>query len=353
MKRLVAAALVMLMLLCMVTVSASPGSTEDPLISRRYLEDSFAPALYSEIEQALGQASSNAMSKLMDTYRLGYDYAQNFTSVSLSAGEAIALTMGASFILNSGSATLTITSGTVINTSTGSVVTSGSQLVRHQRYFCAENTGAIVTAASAVSAQVDGFHLMSAETPPPFALPFTDVATGNWFFSAVEFVFKNELFLGTTETTFSPQTSMTRAMFVTVLHRLDNRPVASAGEGFSDVRNPSIYYYDAVTWAHANNIVAGHPDGTFRPNDNVTREQMAAIMHRYAAHKNQDMSATDTVFNTFSDRGRVSSFAVDAMRWATTWDIIRGSSGSLMPQSTATRAEVAQIVLNYYESFMP
>ena len=157
------------------------------------------------------------------------------------------------------------------------------------------------------------------------------------------------MFTGTSATAFSPNMPMTRAMFVTVLYRMDGRPATGAGGGFSDVRNPSQYYYNAVIWASANDIVTGNTDGTFQPDIHVTREQMAAIMYRYATYKGRNLSTSGTLFDTFPDRNAISGYAAHAMRWTVSHEVIRGSGGKLLPQSTATRAEVAQIIYNYCE----
>jgi len=336
----------------MATVSAStPGSSEDPLISRSYLEGAFSTAAKNEITNTLGSAADRAINRLDEVYRdnIGYDFAPRFTRVSLSSGGSVALSAGASFILLSGSASLAVSSGTVINISTGREVSSGSQLTRNQRYFCAEETRAVITASAAAVGHVDGFYFLEGTTAQPRPIPFIDVSTTAWYFPAVEFVYKNELFSGTSATTFAPATSMTRGMFVTVLHRLDGKPSAGAGGTFSDVKNPSLFYYDAVTWANANGIVRGYTDNTFRPDRLVTREEMAVFMHRYAAYKGRNMTTPGNAYNSFSDRGNVSTFAVDAMRWSVSWEVIRGSGGRLLPQNTASRAEVAQIILNYCE----
>jgi hypothetical protein len=192
---------------------------------------------------------------------------------------------------------------------------------------------------------VDGYYFV--EGASVASLPFTDVSAGAWFYPAIEFVFTNELFAGTAATTFSPNAFMTRGMFVTVLYRLDGRPSVGSGGTFSDVTNPALFYYDAVTWANANGIVRGYADGRFQPDRSVTREEMAVIMHRYAEHKGRDMTASGDVWGTFPDNGEVSSFAVDAMRWAVSLEIIRGAGGRLLPGNTAPRAEVAQIIFNY------
>ena len=346
----------------MVTVSASPaGSANDPLVSQRHLEGAFADSLRADINAAFSSAAGSAMSRLNDLYleAAGYSFAPRFTPLTIPAGSTVSLGPGASFILLSGSATLTVNAGTVINISNGTPVITGSSVNLNQRLFCTENTTAVITATAAATGQVDGFFYVDATirpippqppTQPPTGGPhqFTDVPPTAWFSSAVDFVFQNGLFAGTSQTTFSPNIPMTRGMFVTVLHRLDGLPETGSGAVFSDVRNPDAFFYEAVAWANINGIVTGFADGTFRPNDSVTREQMAAIMHRYAAHTNRSMAVHETALDAFPDRGNISAFALDSMQWAVSWQVIRGSvGGGLLPRNTATRAEVAQIILNY------
>ena len=351
MKKLVAAVLVLLMLTCMATVSASTGSADNPIITQSYLEGAFSASLRADITAAYDNISGRAMSRLDDIYRayVGYSYTPGYIGISLAPEETVSLASGGSFILLSGAATLAATSGTVINISTGNEVQSGSPLAQYQRYFCAENTTAIITASTALSGQLDGYYLTNSTGAAAPQYVFRDVLASDWFFSAVDYVYRNELFAGTTANTFSPGTPMTRGMFVTVLYRLDGRPAADAGGGFYDVANPSLFYYSAVAWASANNIVTGYTDGAFQPDKPVTREEMAAIMHRYASYKGRNMQAPGDAYDSFPDKDAVSSYAVPAVRWAVTWEIIRGSNGRLLPRNTATRAEVAQIIYNYCE----
>jgi hypothetical protein len=140
-------------------------------------------------------------------------------------------------------------------------------------------------------------------------------------------------------------------MFVTVLYRLAGMPpVADAGE-FLDAADPSQYYYGAVGWANGNSIVTGYDDGRFQPSANISREQMAVIMHRYATYKNIDTAVGDApAYDQFPDRGSVSPYASEALRWASAKGIINGSDGNLLPGASATRAQVAQIILNFSQS---
>ena len=178
-------------------------------------------------------------------------------------------------------------------------------------------------------------------------LPFTDVREADWFYDDVVYAYENGLFSGTSDTTFSPNASMTRAMLVTVLYRLEGQPTVSGRSGFSDVKLNS-YYEDAVTWAADNGIVNGTGATTFSPNANVTREQMAAILYRYAQYK-QYGTAASAGLNGFSDAAKVSAYAKAPLSWAVAEKLVNGSEGRLLPTGNATRAQVAAILHRFVE----
>ena len=179
-------------------------------------------------------------------------------------------------------------------------------------------------------------------------LPFTDVRESDWFYKDVAFAYENGLFAGTSDTTFSPNASMTRAMLVTVLYRLEGQPAVNGRSGFSDVQYNG-YYEDAVTWAADNGIVNGTSTTTFSPNANVTREQMAAILYRYAQHKKYNTAASSGL-NGFTDHASVSGYAAASLEWAVSEKLVNGSAGKLMPTGNATRAQVAAILHRFVEN---
>ena len=179
-------------------------------------------------------------------------------------------------------------------------------------------------------------------------LPFTDVHESDWFYDDVVFAYENGLFSGTSDTTFSPNTSMTRAMLVTVLYRLEGQPAVNGRSGFSDVQYNG-YYEDAVTWAADNGIVNGTSTSTFSPNANVTREQMAAILYRYAQYKKYNTAASSSL-NSFSDHTSVSGYAVASLQWSVAEKLVNGSNGKLMPTGNASRAQVAAILHRFAEN---
>ena len=350
MKRAIAACIVILLLLPMLSASVSTaGTITDPLISLSYLNGIFAQELTDEITQILTAAANSSLLSLDGIYGnyAYYDYTTGFTRMVFEPLDTIMLTMGSSFILHSGSASITYASGTVIDLTSGNEVASAIQLETHHRYFCAENTNATVTVDNASIGLVDGFYLTNATLSSGVHRVFRDVLESAWYYNAVDFVYNSNLFQGTASNMFSPNTSMTRAMFVTVLHRLDGLPSSVDGISFADVNDRSEYYYNAVMWATANSIVTGYTNGLFGPDDLVTREQMAAIIHRYADYKNRDMSYSPADTDAFADFGDVSDYAVEAMRWAVSNRIINGSNNRLLPGDYASRAEVAQIICNY------
>ena len=179
-------------------------------------------------------------------------------------------------------------------------------------------------------------------------LLFTDVHETDWFYDDVVFAYENGLFSGTTATTFSPYASMTRAMLVTVLYRLEGEPAVTGRSGFSDVTIGS-YYEAAVTWAADNGIVNGTSAVTFSPSENVTREQMAAILCRYAQYKQYGTSASASL-SAFSDAAAVSTYAKAPLSWAVAEKLVNGTDGKLLPRASATRAQVAAILHRFVEN---
>lgn len=177
-------------------------------------------------------------------------------------------------------------------------------------------------------------------------LPFTDVNEGDWFYDKVVYVYHNKLMTGTSETTFEPNATLTRAMMVQILYNKEGRPAATTnGNPYTDVPKDQ-WYYNAVQWAYENKITSGTSETTFEPNSEVTREQFARFMYNYAG--NPAVSGK----LDFVDADQVSDWAYDAMVWANQNNIILGkkkSDGSVVldPRGNATRAEAATILMGY------
>ena len=200
--------------------------------------------------------------------------------------------------------------------------------------------------ASAVKVGVS--YVKATETPSE--TKFNDVSANDWFASAVDYVTGKGMMNGTADNTFSPKANTTRGMVVTVLYRLENQPSTSAAS-FTDVAS-GAYYANAVAWANANGIVSGYGSGKFGPNDKVTREQLAAILYRYAQYKKYDVSVgEDTNILSYDDAQSISSYAIPAIQWACGAGVVTGKSGSkLDPKDNATRAEVAAMLMRFCEN---
>lgn len=261
--------------------------------------------------------------------------------------------------------TVTVPYGTNVTASSFVIITNHARAtvgalthIKNVWYFTVTAEDGVTTASYAVTVTtaalptpikpaVDNTKPASDSKPK---LPFTDVSTSDWFYSDVMFVYENGLFSGTDSRSFSPNASMTRAMLVTVLYRLEGEPVGTGSSSFSDVRSGS-YYEKAVAWAAANGIVTGTGSTSFSPDAKVTREQLAAILYRYAQYKKLDTDA-GAKLDSFSDAGNVSGYASEALSWAVSEGLINGASGRLTPKGDATRAQVAAILHRFVENVM-
>ena len=185
-------------------------------------------------------------------------------------------------------------------------------------------------------------------------LPFTDVKADAWYYEAVQYVYEKELFAGVTTTTFEPDAPMTRAMLVSVLWRLEGRPEAPSTNPFSDVQNGK-WYTSGVLWAASKEIVSGFPNGTFAPDDSITREQMASLIMRYATYKGIEL-VQGASLDSFVDADKVQGWSKEAVAWAVAAGIISGNKQgdvyTLAPQASATRAQVASILMRFIENVL-
>lgn len=261
--------------------------------------------------------------------------------------------------------TVTVPYGTVVKTGSFVIVT------RHPRAAVSALTNTrniwsfTVTAEDGVTTAVYTVTVNTAALPEPITpgvdnkkpaskpevkLPFTDVSTSDWFYDDVAFVYKNGLFSGTDSRSFSPNASMTRAMLVTVLYRLEGEPTVTGRSSFTDVRS-GAYYEKAVIWAAANGIVTGTDSTSFSPDAKVTREQLAAILYRYAQYRKLDTDVSAKL-NSFTDTDSVSAYASEALGWAVSEGLINGASGKLMPKGDATRAQVAAILHRFVKNVL-
>ena len=179
-------------------------------------------------------------------------------------------------------------------------------------------------------------------------LPFADVPTTHWAYSAVKHVYQRGYFSGTSATTFEPDTTMTRGMLAVVIYRMAGSPAVNAACPFNDVPS-GAYYCNAVTWCWLNNIAAGYDDGGYHPNATVTREQAAVLLYRFAQSLGYDVSVSPVSQLTgFSDYAQIAPYALPALEWAVQNGIINGTgAGTIAPTGNALRSHLAMIIKNF------
>lgn len=178
---------------------------------------------------------------------------------------------------------------------------------------------------------------------------YRDVPVSAWYHAAVDYAIENELMKGYSTSAFGPNDTLTRAMMVQILWNLEGQPVVNYAMQYTDV-DTDAWYAEAVRWASAEQIVTGYSEAQFGPEDSITREQMAAVLYRYAQYQDYDTPQSGMAIREYSDYDSISPWALNAMDWAVNAELIDGRGHNLLvPNGTATRAEVAQIFMNFCE----
>ena len=176
---------------------------------------------------------------------------------------------------------------------------------------------------------------------------FSDVKKGDWFYNAAEYCNSNRIITGYKDGTFAPNDKLSRGMLVTILYKMESEPAITGISKFPDVQNAKHYYYKAVVWASNNNIVKGYNNGKFGVGDNITREDLAVILNRYAKYKGKNITQTNNL-SGFTDANRISSYALPQMQWAVGAGVITGNKDkTLAPKGESSRAEAAAMMEKY------
>lgn len=192
---------------------------------------------------------------------------------------------------------------------------------------------------------------LSDKSEPTDSLPFTDVASNDWFYSAVQYVYENSIMNGTSATTFAPNATVERSQVVQMLYNLEGQPTVTGSSGFSDIKSGD-WYSKAVIWAERTGVVDGYEDNTFRPGKAVSREEFAQMLYNYAVYKGYDLSAAANL-SKFPDGKSLSTWAEKAMRWANGNELINGhDDGRLDPRGTAIRAQAASILMRFDQNLV-
>ncbi len=219
-------------------------------------------------------------------------------------------------------------------------------------WFTANNIRVTEISAADSGDKIFYAHWMAAGAIPGIidaigdSMRFDDVTKGDWFYKDVEYVYNEGIMDGVSKREFAPNETLTRAMIVKILYRIEGEPAGYRSSDFNDVES-GRWYTGAVAWTAEKEIVKGYGNGKFGPNDPVTREQLAAILYRYTQYKGWSTTAASGSLKGFADAASVSSYAVDAMNWAVDEGLLKGANNKLSPKSNATRAQVAAIIHRY------
>ncbi|MEG2137266.1 MAG: S-layer homology domain-containing protein [Oscillospiraceae bacterium] len=358
MKRNLAAGLLITVILVGVAAAVG-GSASDPLISLRYLEDTYIPQTAQKLQDCAAagtdQTYSAAVARLdkLVANALGeagtgdtgdnMNHSANFTPIHMKRGDSIDLTAGSGIALSAGRCN--VAAGTFLDLTDGIECVPGTALKEGHRYLVVGNniaTISIISDSARLSIQ-GGYRQRISNI---VTTPFTDIGSVDWFYGAVRYCYQGGLFLGTGPEVFTPQGEVTRAMLATVLYRLAGEPVGGT-HSFTDVPADE-WYSNPVAWAAGNHIVNGVEPNLYNPNGLVTREQMAAMLYRYAGeYLKQDVSKT-AALSSFKDGNKTAQWARSAMSWAVGTELVTGKDGGILdPGGTAKRAEVATMLQRF------
>ena len=343
---------------CLLTAGAYAAASGDSLVSLSYLRESFFPKAVQAGEEAgnklLQQTYDDALATLDAGEGAGAagSYSDTLQRREWPDGQIVTLPTGAGFLMLDGSATVVHT-GAVIDVTAGGEVPSGSALTRNHRYLVGENTNAAVTVRSGQAAiGIQGSYALTGGKTEH--TPFYDVSQTDWFYAPVGYAYENGLFSGMDANHFSPGSPMNRAMLMSVLHRMAGVPAPVGQISFQDVKGG--WYAQAVLWGASQGITSGKGNGLFDPDGLVTREQSVVMMYNYAVNYMGLKAGTGADLSKYGDLSRLSSWARPAMAWAVERGIIsgvkNGSSVTLEPQRSATRAEMATMLRAFRENIL-
>lgn len=362
MKRKIIALLITLAILGSRTAFAAGGSSNDPLISQEYLNGTYKNSLISQITtqienvfSGIYQQADQKLTAEAENYRKqlsgngsssGWSYHHQLASEKYSLSDKITLQSGASFLLIEGAALASGAGGEVIDATTG-MSASAMDLAFGHRYLAGENATVTITVQSdAAFLSVAGYYKV--QKSGLAAMPFVDVPKNQWYYDSVRLVYEWQYFNGVSADYFDPSSPLSRAMLATLLHRVAEEPTTQ-GEGitFTDVAS-NQWFSKGIEWASSVGVVNGLGDGTFRPNSNITREDLATMLYRYTKEYLKTEMGEAGELTQFKDHQHISSWAEEALAWAVGIGIMKGNpDGTLRPSASASRAEAAAMIQRF------
>jgi len=356
MKRILSAAVAAVLLFSLTAAGAGyAGTSADPLISQSYLQQEILPphmeawenqintALYQTYEDAdlrLGAIVTQREERSRWSFASGYDYYIMYTGSAIQ-GEA-----GTSAVVTKGTVTANISAGAVIEIATGEEIASGTALKLNGRYFCTEDAVVTFVPADEAIIGINGSYLTIGVVKAAES-PYTDVTPYLWYYEASEYVRNNGIYHDSGADLFRGNDNATRAELVYALWVANGSPTPMTEPTFQDLTED--WYKPAVAWAAETKIVEGFSDTEFGPQKNARREQIACVMYRYAQYMFRDTTAAADL-SVYEDASLVSDWALVELQWANAEGLINGVSDTILrPQGTATRAQIAAIIMRYVE----
>ena len=362
MKRKITALIVALAILEGGTAFAAGGSANDPLLSQEYINGTYKNSLMNQIAaqvetvfSGIYQKADQRLAAEAETYRKllsgnssssGWSYHHQLTSEKYSLRDKIILQSGASFLLMEGAASAIGEGGELIDATTGTSANAMDLSFGH-RYLAGENATVTVTVQSdAAFLSSAGYYKV--QKSGVVAMPFVDVPQNQWYYDSVRFVYEQKYFNGVSADHFDPGSPLSRAMLATLLHRVAGEPAPQEeGASFTDVLS-NLWYSRGIQWASSVGIVNGMGDGTFRPDSNITREDLATMLYRYTQEYLKTELGEAGELSQFKDHNQISSWATEALAWAVGIGIMKGDTdGTLRPGASASRAEAAAMIQRF------
>ena len=340
-KRLISLLLILVLLGgSMPVLAANAGSRQDPLLSRSYVQ-TWSSDLLARVEETARTAVQAALDKALQTYDASLSTDAGKSRIcTLFAGNTVELKTGDCFTVLSGDAAVSVASGALVDATDGRQVATGALQTAH-RYIACENVQATITCTQA------GTLLLSAGT---YVTRYVDVPATAWYAPYVEYATVNKLMSGIGNRCFSPDTVLTRGMFVTMLARLAGVNQADYPDSrFADVE-ASAWYAPSVSWAASKGIVSGVGDGKFEPNRNITRQEMAVIMAGYLAWKGIDTTpGTEASAYNIADLDDIAPWALKSVCFCYEKKLLTGRGTSFAPLANATRAEACVVLCGLHD----
>ena len=337
-KKLLTGALALALLAGGLTAAFSVSQSET-LVSLSYMSGAFWNDLEATVKQEVDRDTTAILNEA--AAQAGQGGGSAFAAQNGVNGDRVAGTTGSGLIWTSGSAV--VYSGALVDATSGTELAAGAGLAVGHRYLAGSDV-TLVVSSNAARWMGEGQWTLTHGDPiqPPADLPFNDVARDAWYHDDVAFVYQKGLFNGDSPTSFAPEDRMERCMMTTVLHRLAGSPAVSYSTLFWDIPDGQ-WYTQGTIWAGTMGVVSGVEPGRFDPSANVTRQEIAVILYRYAEKRGYDVSASASLAG-FRDAGSVASWGTRALSWAVGAGILNGSDGALLPDGDATRAEVAAML---------